>query len=514
MQDNSSITPGHLFQIPLFCLLILVTFPSIFVFARQNKASLIGNDPQSQKVVDNFVTANTKLTEPKILSIYTELFQKAYATAPDIRIARARKKQKNAQRYTAWARRLAPAVDARLSQVHDFNHDNTTDTDTVDAGTNQTHPFTDGDDYHDWEFTLDLPVYRRPISVKVDIAEADERLAETILRIKTQELDLRLRELLGKYLIATYRLLNLRNSILLSRKHVEKIYKGYELRDQTRLQLLRAQANLKELEARRDLDEQRREAALRELLDFTGLRQGVPVIQRLKDLLADEVATAGSINSLAGLGQTYDKIKEFVDIAGDSTLRQQFLKHSLLCKRINLEQSLAKDKALLHTADEWPGLTVRGLYERRDDTEFNNFEGDGSLALVLSVPLFSGGTIFSNGKAQTMARHIADVTQYADLQETIHAMENNRRLIRSLHNVLARQQILLQQQEEIVILSLKSYAIKQTSMQDLLTSKNRLIDAKNALMETTNTLGSLYRQFAWQLGVPYPLPPIPRATEN
>lgn len=113
-----------------------------------------------------------------------------------------------------------------------------------------------------------------------------------------------------------------------------------------------------------------------------------------------------------------------------------------------------------------------------------------------------------------MARHIADVTQYADLQETIHAMENNRRLIRSLLNVLERQQILLQQQEEIVILSLKSYAIKQTSMQDLLTSKNRLIDAKNALMETTNTLGTLYRQFAWQLGVPYPLPPIPRATEK
>lgn len=513
MQDNSSITPGHLFQIPLFCLLILVTFPSVFVFAQQNEESLIGDDPQTQKIVENFVTANTKLTEPKILSIYTELFQKAYTTAPEIRIARARKKQKNAQRYTAWARRLAPAVNARLSQMHEFNSD-TTDANTADTGTNQTRHFTDGDDYHDWEFTLDLPVYRRPVSVKVDIAEADERLAQTVLRIKTQELDLRLRELLGKYLIATYRLLNLRNSIFLSHKHVEKIYKGYELRDQTRLQLLRAQANLKELEARRDLDEQRREAALRELLDFTGLRQEVPVIQRLKDLLANEVSTAGSINSLAELGQTYGKIREFVDIAKDSTLRQQFLKRSLLCEKINQEQSLAKDKALLHTANEWPGLTVRGLYERRVDTEFNNFEGDGSLALVLSVPLFSGGTIFSNGKAQTMARHIADVTQYADLQETIHAMENNRRLIRSLLNVLERQQILLQQQEEIVILSLKSYAIKQTSMQDLLTSKNRLIDAKNALMETTNTLGTLYRQFAWQLGVPYPLPPIPRATEK
>ena len=85
---------------------------------------------------------------------------------------------------------------------------------------------------------------------------------------------------------------------------------------------------------------------------------------------------------------------------------------------------------------------------------------------------------------------------------------NNRYLIVSLQKVYTTQQIHLRQQQEIVVLSLKSYTIKQTSMQDLLTSQNRLIDAKNALMETINTLGSLYRQFAWQLGTPYSIPSI------
>jgi len=507
MQDTRPISPGRLFLLPLFCLSICGLFLPVFACGQQDGHSLSGNETKT--IVEKFVTADTTLTEPAILDIFHDLFKKSYDAAPEVRIARARKEQKSAQRYTAWARRLAPAVDARLSQVHEFNQDTTSDSATTTS--TDRHHFTDSDDYHDWQFTLDLPLYRRPVSVKVDIAEVDERLATTNLLIKTEELDLRLRELLGKYLIATYRLLNLRNSILLSRKHVEKIRRGYELRDQTRLQLLRAQANLKELEARRDLDEQRREVALRELLDFTGLRQGAAVIERLNNLLVDEVATAGAINSLAGLEQSYDRIKEFVDAADDPVLRHQFLKHSVLCKKINLEQELAKEKALLHTASEWPGVTVRGLYERKTDTEFDQFEGDGSLAVVFSVPLFSGGTIFSTGKTQTMAEHIADVGQYADLQKTIHAMENNKRLIHSLHNVLERQEILLRQQEEIVILSLKSYAIKQTSMQDLLTSKNRLIDAKNALMETINSLGTLYRQFAWQLGVPYPLPPIPKA---
>ena len=108
-----------------------------------------------------------------------------------------------------------------------------------------------------------------------------------------------------------------------------------------------------------------------------------------------------------------------------------------------------------------------------------------------------------------MAEQLADITYHDDLRKTVHAMEDNVELICDLRRVYLTQQAHLRQQEEIVRLSLKSYAIKQTSMQDLLTSKNRLIDAKNALMETTTTLGSLYRQLAWQLGIPFPLPPLP-----
>jgi len=461
-----------------------------------------------EKIVQDFTAASDAGVETEeIIAIYTELFQVTYATAPDIRIARARKKQKSAEHYTAWAERLAPAVNARLSQRHEFNMDS----DTATNNNTQTVPssqYTDGEDYQDWGFILDLPVYRRPESLRVDIAGAEEDLAENNLMIKTQELDLRLRELLGNYLTASYRLLNLRNSVQLYREHVDKIYRGYELRDQTRLQLLRAQANLKELEARRDLDEQRRDAVFRELLDYTGLRADDSIFRRLHTLLTDEVSSAGCINSLADLEQSYPEIQHFVESADDTDLRQYFLEHSLLYQKIRLERNLADNRALTYTEKEWPGLSVRGLYDRRDNTEFSQLDGEGSLALVFTVPLFTGGTIFSNTKTKTMALHIADVTQFADLRATVHALENNRKLIESLDKVYTTQQIHLQQQREIVILSLKSYAIKQTSMQDLLTSQNRLIDAKNALMETTNKLGALYRQFAWQLGTPYPVPEI------
>lgn len=103
-----------------------------------------------------------------------------------------------------------------------------------------------------------------------------------------------------------------------------------------------------------------------------------------------------------------------------------------------------------------------------------------------------------------MAEQIARITQGDTLRRTIHLITNYRSLIQSLRKVHATQQTQLEQQQEIVRLSLKSYDIKQTSMQDLLTATNRLIDAKNALMETTATLGTLYRKFAWEIGKPFP----------
>ena len=51
-------------------------------------------------------------------------------------------------------------------------------------------------------------------------------------------------------------------------------------------------------------------------------------------------------------------------------------------------------------------------------------------------------------------------------------------------------------------LSVKSYALQRTSMQDLLTSWNTLIASKNNLMQTVTDLGALLRKYAFELGLP------------
>lgn len=466
-------------------------------------------------VLEDFTSSGPAHAEPEITPLYSSLFQASFNQAPELRLALANKQQKQAERYTALAKRISPAITGKLSQVHEIDMDeDATDATTASNGNDPSLPDTyiDDEDHTDWQFDLNLPIYNRSVSLNLESASLARQIADNDFDITVQELDINLRELLANYLVANYRLLNLQNSVALSREHVARIRRGYELRDQTKLQLLRAEANLKELEAQRDLDKQQRDAAFRSILDFTGLDRSQAVFGWLRTLSETEQRTAGCINSLSGLKDGYRDLQHFIEEASDEDLHKHFHAHSLLFKRLELSHQLAASHSKRHTQENWPGLSLEGEYGRQEDTEFSDYDGEGSLSLVFSVPLFTGGTVFSNKKAQAMALRTADVSRYAELRKTLHSMENHRNFIRNLRRVYYTQLIHLKQQQEIVRLSLKSYQIKQTSMQDLLTSKNRLIDAKNALMETTASLGNLYRRFAWELGVPLTAPSLP--TEN
>ncbi len=285
-----------------------------------------------------------------------------------------------------------------------------------------------------------------------------------------------------------------------------RINRGFELRDQTKLQLLQAQANLQELEARRDLYIQHRDSALLDLLNLSGLSDDDPLFDKLRVLTTTEQQTAGFINSLVELKTAFQQVRPFVEKASDQELRDSFQQNSLLYKRIDLTYQLSLSQSEQLTQDNWPELALKGDYGRKEDTRFSDYDGEGSLSVVLSVPLFTGGTLYSNSQAKAHSEQIARVTQNTNLRKTVHLITNHRNLIHSLRKVYATQLTHLEQQQEIVQLSLKSYDIKQTSMQDLLTATNRLIDAKNALMETSGTLGTLYRKFAWELGISFPSP--------
>ncbi len=461
--------------------------------------------------------ATTSLTEfssiekynkqAEIIYFYENLFEKTWHNSPELQIAKARKRQKEAERFTAVAKRLAPAITGELARVHTINvEEESTDAEAnaVDSTTDEENLYLGDTDYSDWNLSMRMPLYNRATSLRMTEAGLNVAVANNQLAIATQELDIQLRETLVKFLVASYRLLNLTNSVNLAQEHVGRISRGFELRDQTKLQLLQAQANLQELETRRDLSAQHRDSALLDLLNLIGLSGDDPILTELQKFTATEQQTADCINALAALESAYRQVQVYVENTNDKDLMDCFEQNSLLYKNIELTLQLAQAQAKQHTQDNWPELAIKGDYSRKEDSGFSDFDGDGSLAVVLSIPLFSGGTLYSDNRTKAMAEQIARITQGDTLRRTIHLITNYRSLIQSLRKVHATQQTQLEQQQEIVRLSLKSYDIKQTSMQDLLTATNRLIDAKNALMETTATLGTLYRKFAWEIGKPFP----------
>lgn len=440
-----------------------------------------------------FWERNQKTNKPDIVRLYRALFKQAMETSPEIQVAGTVLKLREAQRKTARAKVSFPTVDFEAFQKQRFNHD-----------TSSTSP--EGDHPTEWGVDLEFPVYKMPEKLALDIATMSYEVAAHEVSLQTGRLDVQLRELMGNYMVVCYNLLNMENTITLSKDHVAQIQRGYELKDQTKLALLKARTHLEELETRRELIIQRREDALKALQDYTGLDRDDPIVFGLNGLMSSEMVAVQCIRDFADVDAGYMKLAEFLKNSDDKQMQHLFVNHSLLYKKIHMERQLAHLKARQYSQNEWPELTIQGEWEKKTDTRFEDFDSQGSVSLVLNVPLFSGGTRSSNLKAQSMAKQAASIQERADIRKSYNSIVNQYQSIHTLHQIRGKQQSHMKKQQEIVELSLKSYKIKQISMQDLLTSKNRLIDAKDQFMQTTMDIGTSMRRFAWEIGKPFAVP--------
>lgn len=134
----------------------------------------------------DFSGAVASSEEPKIQQFYQVLFQKAWQRAPELQIALARKSQKDAERFTAVAKRFAPAVTGELSQVHTINMDENTGTASASTGSRAENQKLDGSDYSDWNLSMRLPLYNRTTSLRMTEAGLDVELAVVGMSISKQ----------------------------------------------------------------------------------------------------------------------------------------------------------------------------------------------------------------------------------------------------------------------------------------------------------------------------------------
>ncbi|MCM2279713.1 MAG: TolC family protein [Oligoflexia bacterium] len=454
-----------------------------------------------------WLTAGSARAAGDLEEAFSELRRQATQSAYDLRIAEASAGQARAAHYTSVARWL-PRLDLQLSQSRSKDFSILTSGSLGALGS--AFAFTpQALSLMRWELDLSVPLYRRSIHLGLAQAAAEKELTLARLELQRAELDWRLRSLFGAYLLSRYKEATLRNTIEIAKTSLREAQLRFELGQRTKVDVLKAKANLATLESRRIAYAQERATALRDFLEYSGLENQVLESVGLEKLLESEEEVLSGIDRFTAPEKALASVEPFLPGAAQGEMPEEELQRHIVESSQRYRASLAEEESGYARArgamsQEWPELSFRGSLNKqaRDwTTAFSGSDRSYSLALVLSIPLFSGGSLVSTYYEKSNAQRAGELKARKDILSLRKEIETDRLRIRSLQAMLEAQKLSRAQNEEIVRLSFKSYQLGKATILELLTSQDELIEAKVNLAKTKIDLSVALRKLAWSLGV-------------
>ena len=438
-------------------------------------------------------------SEPEIEKFFSEFRKKALQKSYDVQVSQASFDQKAAQYYSA-STNWVPHLNLQLAQTRSKDFSFITGG-SLGALASQLIPQVN--DLRRWDLELTLPLYKRSVQLGVSQSYYEKKLAENDLALKRSELDWRLRALLGDYLLQVYKEVTLQNSISIAKTNLREAELRFQLGQRTKIDLLRAKANLLSLESKNFSYQAAKQSALDALLEYSGLDRQEFELPEFKNLVSNEDTLVKTLDRFSNADSSINQIKPFLN-AENPALEKKIVDSSPVYRQYLAEQDFAQSRTQSLMAEEWPELLLKGSLNKQGSTWSDSFASGNrsySIALVLNIPLFSGGSIVSRYNEKSYSATANDLKTEKDLRHFKNEVENERVQIRSLLSALEAEKLSLSQNEEIVRLSFKSYQLGKATMLELLSSQNDLIDSKTNLAKTKTDLAVLVRKFAWNLGV-------------
>ncbi len=441
-----------------------------------------------------------------ILKAYSLLKEKTLEKSYDIQSARATYHQRQAQIFTAWTHWL-PHVELQTSQMlgRDFSILSSGNLGPL-ANTLSPQVYS----LKRAELALYFPLYKRSIHVGITHSLNEKEVAANDFDLKKSELDWRLSALLGDYLLQKYKEATLENSIQIAKTNLKEAELRFELGSRTKIDLLRAKANLFSLDSKKSSTQSQRESSLHALLEYTGL-----TFEEFKETEVEKISQneAFLFESIDALTQTQSALEILKPLLRENApqekqmLEKKMVESSPTYHHLLFQNELALSQAALLTSNEWPELSLRGSLNKQSpnwNEVFTSPQRSYSLAVVLTLPLFSGGSLVSSHLEKHFANQASEFQVQKEILKLKNEIENEREQIQTLLSTVSAQKLSLAQNEEIVRLSFKSYQLGKATMLELLSSQNDLIDSKVNLAKTKIDLSILVKRFAWNLGVPTP----------
>ena len=354
-----------------------------------------------------------------------------------------------------------------------------------------------------WSLNLSMPIYRRSVHVGLEEASAQMDLADSQFESKMSELEWRMHSLFSAYLLDLYRDATIQTSIDIAQSNLREAKLRFELGQRTRVDVLRSESNLVSLQSRKISYQTDKDSDLSAFLNYSGLSGADLRSAGTDQLLSNESEITQAIDQFTELGRLARSLEGRLEPPAPEEPGP--LDQSPSFRNIRLSEDLSVTQARNAMAQEFPELLLQGSLSKEGphwDDAFSSGSQSHSIAVVLNVPLFTGGSTLSTYYEKINAQAAARTKGESDLLQLKNDIEKDRNQIKTLRKSVESLSLNLSQNDELVRLSFKSYQLGKSTLVEVLSSQNDLLDSKFNLAKAKLDLSTVSRRLAWNLGIP------------
>lgn len=440
--------------------------------------------------------------------VYQDVRTEAFGRAPSLKIAREESDQKSAAIWTAWTRWF-PRADLSLTQSQSQDYS------IVTSGALSGTPFSFEPaqvNLSRWTLIASLPLYSRSIHLGVDQARAEAHRSHARLAIFEGEFDSRFKSAFGQVLAEEYALLSIAGSIEASKKSLAEAQLRFNLGQKTRLDVLRAEADLSALESRRLTTLEQRSAAIKTLSELTGIsrqqleKSGLVLTPSGARNPENERNLRTQIEELTRIEPLLTKLEPFLGREEDpgviSAIESRLSGKHPRNVQIEAEEDLSSVRGALAWAEEWPELRIQANFNKQAGSwseALDPAQRSYSVQATLSIPIFSFGSSISRFRERNSIQDAGETQARISALELRNNLLNDRTRILTLIQAEKAQRLAIRQNEELTELSFKSYQLGRAGILELLSAQNAAMEARTQWVRTRIQLSALVGNFSWNL---------------
>jgi outer membrane protein TolC len=408
------------------------------------------------------------------VSQFEKLNENSRELSPELKTARAYQSQKSAQSYSRITNHL-PNVSLILRKEKDFFEEKNAALRALGIGVLNTS----------WRLGYEWSLFNLAQIDNTRKTFSEQDKSEIDSQIKESEYPIFFTTYFLNYLLAKYKTAAVENSLKKAETGKKEAQIGFEIGQKTKIDVLRSEANLVSLTSRKTTFTEEEQNSINRFTEYAGVM----------------ISDLDFINNL-----TEDQILDLINSLSDVPVKKDApnLNSSPNYKSLILEEKINKLALSEITRFEYPDLKLQGSYSNSG----NNFSESlhrpnraHTVALILTIPLFNGGSMASTNFEKFFAKK---QIEYTIAQKKL-LLENdlNTTLIKinALETLVSSLTLNVSQFEELYRLTSKSYQLGKSTLFELLEVQDNLLDSKINLAQNKIQFYSLSQNYLWQAGL-------------